>query len=180
MTQSPHRTSPPHGDVRSGASSGDAVESLPRQARNFQGRPAGLVSRLAAAAIDGVVVVLLLFGCYVAVAFVQFVVAPQRFTLPVPSGFLRTSSVGVVCLLYLAVSWTLTGSSCGARLLGLRLQGPDGLPPGPARAALRALFCMLLPITLFWCAFDHRSRAVHDLLFNTRVVYDWRPILAHR
>jgi uncharacterized RDD family membrane protein YckC len=145
----------------------------------LQGSPAGPVSRLAAAVVDGVVVVLLLIICYVAAAFLQFIVSPRQFTLPTLSVFARSSLVGTVCVLYLATSWTVSGSSFGARLLGLRLHGPDGRRLGPIRAVLRALLCTVFPVGLFWCIFDDRSRAVHDLLFHTRVVYDWRQSWSH-
>jgi uncharacterized RDD family membrane protein YckC len=180
MTPSPHRASPPESSVTGGPGRGGLMKPVPREARAFQGSPAGLVSRLVAAVVDGIVVILLLVGCYAALAFVQFLVAPRAFTFPVPSAFLRMASVGIVCLLYLTTSWAVTGSSYGARLLGLRLHGPDGRRPGPTRAVLRAMLCMLLPIGLFWCAFDHRSRGLHDMLFRTRVVYDWYPDHARR
>lgn len=175
MTQSQRRAPPPEDSVPGGAWSHGTVRPVPREARAFQGGPAGLVSRLAAAAVDGVVVVLLVASCYAGVAFVQFLVAPRAFTVPAPSTFLRFSFVGTVCVLYLATSWSVTGSSYGARLFGLRVHGPNGRRPGLARAVLRAVCCLLFPLGLFWCVFDPRSRALHDLLFRTRVVYDWCP-----
>ena len=58
------------------------VSPLPREARPYQGRRAGLVTRMAAAALDGVVVSLLLLIGYAAVAVFLACVALVASTFP--------------------------------------------------------------------------------------------------
>lgn len=147
---------------------------LSPQARLIQGLPAGLVTRLLAAIIDGVVVFLLLVGCYAGVAFVRFLLDPRQFTFPSPGTFFRLAVAGVICLTYLALSWTVTGRSAGDRLMGVVVERANGRRTGLARATLRAAVCAFFPVGLLWCAVDKRSRAVHDILLGTVVVYDWR------
>ena len=58
------------------------VSPLPREARPYQGRRAGLVTRLVAAAIDSVVVTVALLLGYGAIAAVIFVADPRNFSFP--------------------------------------------------------------------------------------------------
>ena len=146
------------------------------EARLIQGRPAGLVTRLLAAVVDGVVVVLLLVGCYAGVAFVRFLLNPRQFTFPTPGTFFRLAVVGVICVMYLALAWAVTGRSAGDRLMGLVVGSARGGRIGLVRATLRAVVCVFFPLGLLWCAVDGRSRAVHDIVLRTTVVYDWRAV----
>ncbi len=61
------------------------VDPIPREARPFQGHRAGLVTRIAAAAIDLGIVLIALGVCYLAVFAFLFLLNPRNFTVPTPS-----------------------------------------------------------------------------------------------
>ena len=66
-----------------------------------------------------------------------------------------------------------TGRTYGDHLLGLRVVGHEGDRMRAAGAGLRAIFCLLVPVGLLWCAVDRSNRSVQDLVLRTSVVYDW-------
>ena len=76
---------------------------------------------------------------------------------------------------YLTFSWTVSGRTIGAQVMGLRVMDPSGKRLGSPRAFLRAVLCAVFPVGLLWCAIDRRGRAIHDLLVRSRVTYDWIP-----
>jgi hypothetical protein len=53
--------------------------------------------------------------------------------------------------------------------------GRRGRRLGPLRSLMRAGFCVVFPIGLFWCVISPERRSVQDLVLWTRVVYDWMP-----
>ena len=59
--------------------------------------------------------------------------------------------------------------------MGLRVLNAKGTRLGLAPASLRAVFCVLFPIGLFWVPFSSDNRSVQDLVLRTAVVYDWAP-----
>ena len=61
------------------------VDPIPREARPFQGHRAGLVTRIAAAAIDFGIVLIALGVCYLGVFAFLFLLDPRSFTAPTPS-----------------------------------------------------------------------------------------------
>ncbi len=81
------------------------VDPIPQEAREFQGRRAGLVTRAAAACIDIAVVALALVVAYLGFVVVLFLVPPGGLQLPVPPLWLDLVASTVVLTLYLAVSW---------------------------------------------------------------------------
>lgn len=133
-----------------------------------------MVTRLAAAAVDAVVVLAILLAEYGFVAALLFIVNPLGFSFPRPARWLTVSAALVSAVGYLAVAWTATGRTYGASLLGLRVVRADGLLLSPVRALARALLCVLFPVGLLWCAMSTRNRSLQDLLLRTQVVYDWR------
>jgi len=147
---------------------------IPREARPFQGRRAGLPSRMLAGLLDGLVVLVLLAGGYCAWAASVFLWSPYRFHLPAPSRLL----VGVAGLLaavtYLTLCWRTSGQTYGDQVIGLRVTGRRGRAPGLITALARAVFCTLVPIGLLWTAVSRDNRSLADLLLRTSVVYDWR------
>jgi uncharacterized RDD family membrane protein YckC len=77
---------------------------------------------------------------------------------------------------YFAGFWSITGQTPGMRLLRIRVSGPDGRPPGFARALVRLAgawlaivpLCLgLLPILV-----DDRRRALQDYIAGTVVAHD--------
>jgi len=61
----------------------------------------------------------------------------------------------------------LLGRSIGKRVLGLKLENPDGQPIGVPRALLRTvLLCLVLPAIVM----TDDKRGIHDLAAGSRVV----------
>jgi uncharacterized RDD family membrane protein YckC len=147
--------------------------AIPQLARPYQGKPAGLISRLLAGSVDFVIVVAVLVAMYAGWATLRFLLRPAKFQFPEPSILLIVVAGFAVLTLYLTLGWTMTGRTYGDHLMGLRVvdraRGTLHLP----RALLRALLCAVFPIGLIWTAFSTRSLSVQDLLVRTSVTYDW-------
>ena len=156
------------------ATTAAGARAFPRGAAERQGLRAGVVSRVAAAAVDLLSAVVLLVVAYFGYAGFRFLRDARSFTWPQPS-FDEALGVGaIVVVVMLATAWSTTGRSRGMRLLGLRLIGRTGDTIGPVRSTLRAVTCLVFPLGLFWSAISVRNASVQDLLFGTSVVYDWR------
>jgi uncharacterized RDD family membrane protein YckC len=155
----------------------DGIVSVPVSSAgaDIQGRRAGFVTRALANAADVLVVALLLFGGYLAVAGLVFVIDPTAFRFPTPpAGLLLLLGLAVQAV-YFAITWVVVGGTYGDRLLGLRVVGERRVRLGWGRAAVRAVFCTLVPIGLLWVLVSQENRSVQDLVLRTSVVYDWRP-----
>jgi uncharacterized RDD family membrane protein YckC len=134
-----------------------------------------LVARLAACAID----VLLLVGIDAVVVYLTLQVTGLQRTLddlrvlpPVPFvGFL-----GMLAFGYVAAFTVAGGQTIGKMVLSLRVIGDDGRPVDAAGGMIRALACMLVPVTLglsyLPALFTSDHRALHDRLAGTRVVQE--------
>lgn len=146
---------------------------VPREVRRFQGQRAGIVSRTLAGTVDlGVMAVALLIG-YLVVAGLRFLWRPTTFRFPSPSfGFLLLAGLALL-IPYLSVSWWLTGRTYGDYLFGLRVISARGRHLSLWGAAIRAGFCVFLPIGLMWVAVSRQDRSVQDLVLRTSVIYDW-------
>lgn len=153
------------------------LTGLPAEARGFQGRRAGMVSRTVAGIVDVVVVGALCGGAYLGWAGLRFVVNPVAFTFPaVPRGLLVPAGF-TVSVLYLAVCWAATARTVGDELLGLRVLTRRGRPLRWGRAFLRALTYAVFPAGLLWVLFGGSRRSLQDLVLHTVVIYDWSPRL---
>lgn len=86
-------------------------------------------------------------------------------------GFLAVLAFG-----YVAAFTVAGGQTIGKMALSLRVIGDDGRPVDAAGGMLRALGCMLVPITLglsyLPALFTSDHRALHDRLAGTRVVQE--------
>lgn len=132
-------------------------------------RPAYLLERVQAAAVDG-----LTMGV-VAVVVVYFASRAARVPLgglvvawPYVAGFLA-----FFALVYAAFFTGLTGQTLGKMALRLRVVDRAGAPPGHVRAALRAALGTLGSLALVGIApvfLDPARRALHDRLLRTRVI----------
>lgn len=61
----------------------------------------------------------------------------------------------------------LLGFSIGKRIVGIRVETPNGQPPGPLYGLLRAaLVCLIIPPIVQ----NPEGRGLHDVLANTRQV----------
>ena len=148
---------------------------VPREARPYQGRRAGLVTRLVAAAIDGLVVGMVLVAGYVGWAGFLLLLDPRHFAFPELGIVFSLVSGFIVSVVYLTAAWWVSGRTYGALVMGLRVVGPHGRPLRLAGALLRALFCVGLPIGLLWIVVSRENRSLQDTVLRTSVLYDWQP-----
>lgn len=151
------------------------VSPLPREARPYQGRRAGLVTRMVAAAIDGVVVILFLLVGYAAMAIFLFLLDPRGFTFPDVGLLFSLASAFVVLVVYETLAWRLTGRTYGALVIGLRVVNFRGNRLRLAGSFVRALFTTVFPIGILWVAISRENRSVQDVVLRTSVIYDWQP-----
>ena len=151
------------------------VNAVPQEARPYQGRAAGVVSRTLASVIDAAVVSAVLIGGFAGLNAVLFVVDPRDYQVVAVSPLASGMAWLTVLVLYLSAAWSLTGRTYGSHVMGLRLVTMQGGDVHTLVAVTRALLCAVFPVGLFWCAFDSASRSVQDHLLRTSVVYDWRP-----
>jgi len=143
-------------------------------------RPAGIVTRILAALIDGVVVAALTGTVLGAVVAGLFVVNPVSFRWP--HGLLAEASLVTVGVAvgYLTVGWAIAGRTVGGAVLGVRVVANGGGRLGWTRSACRALLCVLVPLGLLWAAVSARRRSVQDLVVRSTVLYDARKVPAPR
>ena len=150
------------------------VDPIPQEAREFQGRRAGLVSRSAAACIDIGMVFLALLVAYLGFVVVLFLLPPGGLQLPVPPLWLDLVVGPVVLMLYLTVSWHRGGRTYGDLVMGLRVVNRRTRDPGLVTAFLRAAFNVIFPLGLAWVVISRQNRSIQDVVLGTSVVYDWK------
>jgi uncharacterized RDD family membrane protein YckC len=149
------------------------IDPVPQEARHFQGRRAGLVTRALAAAIDLGVVAVAMAAVYVAFSAVLFLYRPSRFQLPTPSWQIVVAVGYIVLTLYLTASWHSAGRTYGCHVMGLRVVNRVGQRLRLAPAFLRAVICGIFPVGLLWIALSRENRSIQDLIVRTSVIYDW-------
>lgn len=127
----------------------------------------------------GLIDLLLLIGIDAAVVYLTLKVTGLQSTLedlrvlpPIPFiGFLALLAFG-----YVAAFTVAGGQTIGKMILSLRVIGDDGRPIDAAGGMLRALGCMLVPVTFglsyLPALFTSDHRAIHDRLAGTRVVQE--------
>lgn len=154
---------------------GQEISPVPREARAYQGAPAGLVTRLVANTIDAAVVAVMLGGCYVGWASLIFLLDPRSFEFPSVSFLASLTTALFLATVYLWLAWWLVGRSYGGHVMGIRVTGRHRPRLGPLRALGRAAFCVFFPIGLFWCVVSPRRHSIQDIAVFSSVVYDWMP-----
>ena len=137
------------------------------------GAPAGIVSRAIASTIDAILVFVAILTGYLCVAGLLFLVHPKSFSFPAPHIDVLVPVALAVAWAYLATCWTLTGRTHGDRLLGLRVVGRRGGRLRARSAIARAAAYVVMPVGLAWVVVSRDNRSVQDILFRTRVIYDW-------
>lgn len=137
-------------------------------------RPAGIVTRLLAAVLDLLAVLLLTGALFLGVAGASFVVSPLSFRWPAPPSALSVLVGALLAVGYLAAAWSTTGRTAGAAVLGLRVLSSSRGRLGRGRALLRAVVCVVFPLGLLWSAVSRDRRSLQDVLVRSVVVYDWR------
>ena len=149
------------------------VSPVPREARIYQGRRAGLVSRAAAGVLDALIVLVLLALGYLAVNATAFLLRPRTFQLVTASQPVLLAVAGVSAVVYLAGAWWVAGRTYGGDVMGLRVIDRRGRTPRLVVAVLRAAAYVVFPVGVLWCAMTGSRRSLQDLLVGTNVVYDW-------
>jgi uncharacterized RDD family membrane protein YckC len=154
------------------------VDPVPREARPYQGHRAGLVTRVAAGAIDLGIVIIALGALYLGVTAFIFLFNPRNFSAPAPSPGLVYAVGCMLLTLYLAVSWRANGRTYGNHVMGLRVVNREGRRLRPLAAVVRAVLCVMFPIGLLWVLVSGQNRSLQDLVLRTSVIYDWelRPL----
>ena len=154
------------------------VDPVPREARPYQGHRAGLVTRVAAGAIDLGIVFVALGALYLGVTAFIFLFNPRNFSAPAPSPGLAYAVGCMLLILYLAVSWRANGRTYGNHVMGLRVVNRQGRRLHPLAAVLRAVLYVMFPIGLLWVLVSGQNRSLQDLVLRTSVIYDWelRPL----
>jgi uncharacterized RDD family membrane protein YckC len=140
-----------------------------------QHRPAGIVTRGLAAALDLGVVLVAMGGLYMSWVFVRLLFSPQDFSFPDVQVLMSVSVFTSISVVYLAACWATTGRTIGAIVLGLRVIGRNGRLLGWLRAVLRAAFCVFVPVGLLVAIVQRNRRSLQDIVLRTVVVYDWDP-----
>lgn len=151
------------------------LSTVPLEARGYQGSPAGIVTRLAANAVDAFAITATLVGAYTGFLAILFVTGPRSFNPPDPSLWWLAIAYLAGVIVYLAGAWWLVGRTLGDHVMGLRVITRKHGRLRPVRALSRAVLCAFFPVGLVWCAVSRERRAVHDILLRTSVVYDWLP-----
>lgn len=146
---------------------------VPPAAREFQGQRAGIVSRVLANTVDFVAVVAVMLAGYVAWAALRFLVDPATFTFPEVKWARALALGGFLLVTYFWIAWATSGRTLGNSLMGLRVVSFRGRLMRPSGALVRALFCVVFPIGLFWALISRQNRSVQDTVLRTSVIYDW-------
>jgi uncharacterized RDD family membrane protein YckC len=149
------------------------VDAVPREARVFQGRRAGVVTRTAANVIDFAVAVVVVASGYAGLCALRFLVNPTKFSFPSVPFLVLLVCFASVLFVYFTVSWATTGRTYGDHLLGLRVVNFRGERLRWPGSVVRAGFCIVLPIGLYWAVVSSTNRSLQDTVLRTSVVYDW-------
>ena len=145
---------------------------------SLQGDYCGVVSRLAAFALDLVISSFLFTLGLAAVNFAVSIVTGHYGVHFSRSTSVIVAAISVVWLfLYFAYCWATTGKTPGMVVLGIRVVRADGAHAEPWRAVVRtlilpisiALFFVSIPLILL----QRAHQAPHDLVAGTAVVYAW-------
>jgi len=142
------------------------------RAHAVQGQQAGVVSRLLAAAVDLLTVVLIGYALVLVGAGIRSLFT-GRVQVVAPAEPWRYLLTALLLLAYLAYGWGLNGRTTGKILLGLRVVGDGGGDLSFARGLARAAVYLLFLPGILWVAVSRRNASVQDLLLRTAVVYDW-------
>jgi uncharacterized RDD family membrane protein YckC len=155
-----------------------AALAVPREARPYQGQRAGIVTRVIANTIDVGISAGVVLGCWVGYAAIWFLLNPVGFTWPTFNFLLFILATGAVMVGYFTIGWATSGRTVGDQVMGLRVVNHAGERLRWAGAFVRAVFCTLLPIGLFWILVSPTNRTVQDTVMRTSCIYDWidRPL----
>ncbi len=150
-----------------------SVNAVPVEARAFQGHRAGIVTKVVANSIDLGLTILSVVALYVGYAALLFLINPRAFSFPSPNFGLLLLVGGAIMTVYFWISWATVGRTYGDHVLGLRVVGWRGERMRWIPALLRAMFCVVFMLGLFWTVISRQNRSVQDVVLRTSVIYDW-------
>jgi uncharacterized RDD family membrane protein YckC len=153
----------------------DAASALPVEARSFQQRRAGIVTRVLASTVDFITVSLALVVLYALWNATAFLIDPYGFAFAKPTQLGILLAGELLLLAYFTASWATTGRTYGAHVMGLRVVDSRGNTLPWIKALVRSVFCLLFPFGLLWVLINKENRSLQDLVLRTSVIYDWRP-----
>jgi uncharacterized RDD family membrane protein YckC len=157
-------------------------DAVAPQDESLLGHYAGVATRLGAFIIDLVISVGIFYVVVLAIAFVVRLFTGNEINVTRGSAWWGVPLVAWE-FLYFWYCWTVAGKTPGMALFGLRVVRGDGTAVRSGRAAARTLFFLLswaffIPGFL-GIIFGKRRRALHDVIANTAVVYDFDARAAH-
>ena len=157
--------------LRTQASSVDATAERIVGRRAPASQYGGIASRGLALVLDITTAVAAALAACAAVGIVALLAGPLRRGWLV--GGLAGGIVWLAVATYLVSFWTLGGQTPWMRVVGLRVLGPDGRPPGLGRSLVRLLGLILAIVPLFAgflpILFDDRRRGLQDYIAGTVV-----------
>ncbi len=149
---------------------------------SLQGHYAGAATRLGAFILDLVVSVGIFYVSIVAIAFVVRLFTGNEINVTRGSAWWGLPLLAWE-FLYFWYCWTLAGKTPGMAVFGLRVVRGDGARVRTGRAAVRTFFFVFswvfFLIGFLGIVFGKRRRALHDVIANTAVVYDFDARAAH-
>src|SRR3954447_19949517 len=143
------------------------------QARVFQGRRAGVITRVVAAVINAAVILGVMASGYVVLICAVFLWNPAGFSVPSQPFLVVLVIAGVLTTAYLTVCWHVTGRTYGDLVMAIRIVDRNGHRPALQLAVVRAAFCVLVPIGLFLALVNRQNRSLQDVVLRTTAIYDW-------
>jgi uncharacterized RDD family membrane protein YckC len=141
------------------------------------GHYAGPVTRLAACALDIAIVNFSFVAGVSALIWLLGFLAGSSIDTDDFSPFVTIPILIVWVFLYFWVPWSMSGSTVGMAIVGIRVVRRDGQPVDRGHAALRVI-TWPLSLLFFGAGFigillGREHRALHDVLAGTTVVYAW-------
>jgi uncharacterized RDD family membrane protein YckC len=151
------------------------VKTEQARGRELQGTRAGFVTRVLAAAVDVVLVFLLLLAAFGAFGVLEYLVSDQPLDLPDPGAVWSSALFLVILVVVLTEAWSGSGRTIGDALLGLRVVTESGARLSWKRAVARAVLLVIIPVvSMLWILVSRKNAGLHDLVCRTTVIYEWR------
>jgi uncharacterized RDD family membrane protein YckC len=145
------------------------------RAHALQDTRAGFVSRVVAAAVDVMIVFVLLLAGLAGFAAVRYVIADEPFEYPDLGTVANSTLLFVLLVLVLTLAWSSSGRTLGNNLVGLRVVRENGGEVSWRRALARALIVVIFHVVAMgWILVSKKNAGIHDLVCRTTVIYDWR------
>jgi len=153
------------------------VTDLARDRLRVTGMYAGPASRLAAFALDSVIIATLFTLVVAAAAYVIGLITSAEAAPGHARGIWWTAGLVGWAFTYTFTSLVIAGRTPGKAIVGLRIVAREGGPLRPRAAFVRVITLPVTGLTLgigfIGILLGRERRALHDILAGTAVVYDW-------